>query len=77
MILIGAFGLFSFAVLIALRAFRQRTMDPGQASETSLAGAMREGRAKSAMEPGFTRGRRPYYCSSDAAYCVVEEWTYF
>lgn len=76
MILMGAFGLFWFAVLIALRASGQRTVDPGTASEISMQSATRAGRSKSAAQPGFTRGRN-YPCSSDAVYCVVEEWAYF
>ncbi|RPD67125.1 hypothetical protein L227DRAFT_569309 [Lentinus tigrinus ALCF2SS1-6] len=58
MVLITAFGLLWFAVLLGWRAMQQRTMSPGDAA-------------------GFTPGRRPYPCSSDSVYCVVEEWTYW
>ncbi|OBZ76160.1 Ubiquitin-conjugating enzyme E2 8 [Grifola frondosa] len=75
MILIGAFGLTWFAILIALRAFRQRTVDPGLAAQTDLVSATQAGRTGNelAREPGLTAGRFPYPCSSDSVYCVVED----
>jgi len=77
MILIAAFGLFWFAVLVAYRAFNQRTADPRSIGEVSLASATQTGRGSSErVPPGFTAGRRTYPCSSDAVYCVVEEWTW-
>ncbi|KAH9936947.1 hypothetical protein B0H21DRAFT_57646 [Amylocystis lapponica] len=75
-ILIGAFGLFWFAVLIAFRAFGQRGINSGAAGEVSLERATQAGRQEMGHEPGFTGGRRPYPCSSDSYYCVVEEWVF-
>ncbi|KAI0939175.1 hypothetical protein AcV5_000666 [Taiwanofungus camphoratus] len=78
-ILIGAFGLFWFALLVAWRAFQQRSMDPASVGETSLASATQSERAGRELttEPGFTGGRRPYPCPNDAVYCVFEEWSYY
>ncbi|KAI0719518.1 hypothetical protein C8T65DRAFT_635585 [Cerioporus squamosus] len=77
MVLITAFGLLWFAVLLGWRAMQQRTMSPGDAAGTDLASASRAGRGANPYNEGFTPGRRPYPCSSDSVYCVVEEWTYW
>ncbi|RDX55662.1 hypothetical protein OH76DRAFT_1397059 [Lentinus brumalis] len=77
MVLITAFGLLWFAVLLGWRAMQQRTMSPGDAAGTDLASASRAGRGANTYSEGFTPGRRPYPCSSDSVYCVVEEWTYW
>ncbi|KAH8094789.1 hypothetical protein BXZ70DRAFT_946067 [Cristinia sonorae] len=84
MILIGAFGLFWFAVLVGIRSFRQAG---GQATMTSPgAGAVQaasppvanagSGAGVSRTTPGQVGGRRapPYPCSTDSVYCYVEEW---
>lgn len=78
MILIGAFGLFWFAVLVAWRARSQRTANPGAAGGAALASATQAGHGSAgrAVGHGLTEGRRPYPCSTDAVYCVVEEWTW-
>ena len=56
----------------------QRTMSPGDAAGTDLASASRAGRgANNQYNEGFTPRRRPYPCSSDSVYRVVEEWTYW
>jgi len=73
MILIGGFGLFWIAMLIAYQAYRSRALGPtgGGAltpSTVDVRGAGQEG------NKGGGGGQRP--CSPDAAYCVVEEWSY-
>ncbi|KAL1946764.1 hypothetical protein VTO73DRAFT_14868 [Trametes versicolor] len=55
-VLLVAFGLMWFALLIGWRAL-QRGSDSGVGT-----GGV---------------GGRPYPCSSDSVYCVVEEWTYW
>ncbi|TBU59105.1 hypothetical protein BD310DRAFT_925704 [Dichomitus squalens] len=75
MVLIAAFGLMWFAVLLGWRAFQQRGIDPGTAANTDLASAT--GRSANKYNEGFTPERRPYPCRSDSVYCVVEEWTYW
>jgi len=79
MILIGSFGLFWFAVLIAIRAFRQMgAVDVGGvATNTDVSSAMQTG-GRNRGEAGFTAGRRrPYPCDPNSAYCVVEEWSWY
>ncbi|KAI0750841.1 hypothetical protein C8Q80DRAFT_534359 [Daedaleopsis nitida] len=71
MVLITAFGLMWFAILLGWRAYQQRGVAPGDAAGADLASPSRTGRE------GFTPDRRPYPCSSDSVYCVVEEWSYF
>ncbi|KAI9000975.1 hypothetical protein BD414DRAFT_405085, partial [Trametes punicea] len=76
-VLIVAFGLMWFALLIGWRALQQRGFDTNLDAGTDLASAStRAGRAGAARE-GFAEQRRPYPCSSDSVYCVVEEWTYW
>ena len=91
MVLICAFGLFWVgesslksspqqalmkepAALIAWRAFSHSEVDLGRVVgvDTPIASASRE-------EPGtrITGGIRPYPCSSDDLYCVVEEYTFW
>ncbi|KAF9464604.1 hypothetical protein BDZ94DRAFT_1161622 [Collybia nuda] len=72
MVLICGFGLFWMAALLAWRALSQSSMDPGKAGELGFATE-----SGSYREPGFTGGRRPYPCSSDDLYCVVEDYTFF
>jgi len=73
MVLICGFGLFWIAVLLGWRAMTQRAADPGRTGEISLSSAS-TGRAR---EPGFGGGIRPYPCTSDDLYCVVEDWTFY
>jgi len=73
MVLIAAFGLFWVATLLAWRAFTHRSVDLGRAGEVDTPRASAGGQ----REPGFTGGARPYPCSSDDLYCVVEEYTFF
>ncbi|KAI0660947.1 hypothetical protein C8Q70DRAFT_1052769 [Cubamyces menziesii] len=81
-VLIVAFGLMWFALLIGWRALQQRGFDPNLDPGTDLASASaahagaRSGNGGRSAE-GFTGQRRPYPCSSDSVYCVVEEWTYW
>ncbi|KIP10617.1 hypothetical protein PHLGIDRAFT_115374 [Phlebiopsis gigantea 11061_1 CR5-6] len=70
LILIGAFGLFCLALLVASRAWREQAVDIGAASGVGLGG-------RKNTEAGFTGGKRPYPCSNDAVACVVEEWSWF
>ncbi|KAI0832459.1 hypothetical protein BC628DRAFT_1346787 [Trametes gibbosa] len=75
-VLLVAFGLLWFAVLIGWRGLHQRSVDRYADGETSLASASQAGRGRNAgAQEGF--GGRPYPCSSDSVYCVVEEWTYW
>ncbi|KAI0722936.1 hypothetical protein C8Q76DRAFT_793930 [Earliella scabrosa] len=71
MVLITAFGLMWFAILLGWRAFQQRGIAPGNAAGSALAGEPGQ------YSEGFTGGKRPYPCRSDSVYCVVEEWTYW
>ncbi|ETW83943.1 hypothetical protein HETIRDRAFT_170409 [Heterobasidion irregulare TC 32-1] len=78
MILIGALGLFWFAVLVAWRAINQQgsvgitdeVRLPAPAATTPVRGGARR-------PSGMTGRRRPWPCSPDDVYCVVEEWSYF
>ncbi|OSD04287.1 hypothetical protein PYCCODRAFT_1433673 [Trametes coccinea BRFM310] len=77
-VLIVAFGLMWFALLIGWRALQQRGSDPSLGPGTDLASASsRAGHGGRAANEGFAEQRRPYPCSSDSVYCVVEEWTYW
>ncbi|THH14683.1 hypothetical protein EW146_g5678 [Bondarzewia mesenterica] len=77
MILIGALGLFSFAVLVAWRAITQQGV-VGITGETSLTDATSKSRGGSARWPSRLTGRRrPWPCPPGDDYCVVEEWSYF
>jgi len=80
-LLIGGFGLFWMALLLAWRAWmapRNGTgLDLGRAAEVDLASAGAIRTAGRRLEPGFTGAIRPYPCSSDDVYCVVEEYTFF
>jgi hypothetical protein len=58
-------------MLIAWRAF-SRGSDLGPAGDIDFPVASAGGR-----ESGFSGGIRPYPCSSDDIYCVVEEYTFF
>ena len=58
------------AVLIAMRAYSERGIDIGVASEVSITD-------KGARGAGFTGGKRPNPCSNDAVACIVEEWSWF
>ncbi|KAK7695404.1 hypothetical protein QCA50_000040 [Cerrena zonata] len=64
-ILVGAFGLAWFAILVGIRAYKRLDMDPSPAAYTH--GTQRGGgsRAKS------------YPCDSDSLYCIDEEWTWY
>ncbi|KAF7433454.1 hypothetical protein PC9H_005406 [Pleurotus ostreatus] len=86
MVLIGGFGLFfmvltacfvvvSFhkAAMLAWRGSQTRSIAPGAAGEVGLSAAS----GSSRRDPGFTSGARPYPCSPDDVYCVVEEWTFW
>ncbi|KDQ64513.1 hypothetical protein JAAARDRAFT_28151 [Jaapia argillacea MUCL 33604] len=70
MILIGAFGLFWFAILIALRAFRAE-----DGAGTAMARA--PSRATGGRQRAPFTGRRRSWCHPDDMYCVVEEYSYY
>ena len=64
------------ATRLAWRAFTHRAGDPGRAGEVDVRVPMAS--AGGQKERGFTTGGgRPYPCSSDDLYCVVEEYTFF
>jgi len=74
MILIGAFGFFWFAFLVAWRAIRQRRNFEGEMGMGGVASPPRR-------QPGFTGnpsrgGYKPWPCSRYDVDCVVEEWFY-
>jgi len=69
MVLICAFGLFWVAALIAWRAFSHQGVDLGRAAGVDIPMA-----SASRQEP---EGIRPYPCSSDDLYCIVEEYTFW
>jgi len=84
MLLIGGFGLFWMAIFLAWRAWIARRMevgmDLGRSAEVELASAgatTHQTAARRRLEPGFTGAIRPYPCSSDDVYCIVEEYTFF
>lgn len=69
MVLICAFGLFWVATLLAWRAYSHSAGDPGRAGEVDFPVA-----SAGKQEPRYIR---PYPCSSDDIYCVVEEYAFF
>jgi len=73
MILIGAFGLFWFAFLVALRAMWQRRSADGELGINGLPAPRRQA--------GFTGNNKGRYktwpCSRYDVDCVVEEWSYY
>jgi len=77
MILIGAFGLFWFALLVAWRAIRQQWSFEG---EMGIGGGVPNAPRR---QPGFTGaaggrgGYKPWPCSRYDVDCVVEEWSYY
>jgi len=78
-LLIGGFGMFWVAVLLAWRALTHRNVDKGIAGALDSIAITQPARAlvrKIDPEPSFS-GLRPYPCSSDDIYCVVEEWSFF
>ncbi|KAI0776083.1 hypothetical protein BD413DRAFT_260098 [Trametes elegans] len=76
-VLIVAFGLMWFALMIGWRGLQQRGFDPDVGGMTDVATTSQGGRGSNAAQEGFTGRRRPYPCPSDSVYCVVEEWTYW
>ncbi|KAJ7700112.1 hypothetical protein B0H17DRAFT_925803, partial [Mycena rosella] len=66
MLLVFCFGLFWMAALLGWRALRAQGGHP-----SSSAGQM--------LEPAGISGQavRPYPCSIDDVYCVVEDYTFF
>ncbi|KAI0796633.1 hypothetical protein C8Q75DRAFT_741781 [Abortiporus biennis] len=89
-ILIGAFGLFWFAILVGIRAMNQTpdmSLYAGGHGSNSVAGsnaiAETASRSVGGGVPGRegrngakVPGRRAYPCDKDSVYCVVEEWYY-
>ncbi|KAI0677535.1 hypothetical protein C8Q78DRAFT_96070 [Trametes maxima] len=76
-VLITAFGLMWFALLLGWRGLQQRGFDPSRGANTNLASPSQAGAGRGAAQDGFTGQGRPTWCSSDSVYCVVEEWTYW
>ncbi|KIM90815.1 hypothetical protein PILCRDRAFT_149848 [Piloderma croceum F 1598] len=73
-LLIAAFGLAWFAVRVGLRAMNRRSGHPSMTGEINARDAMHPNRQRAL---GFAPALRPYPCSADDAYCVVEEWEFF
>ncbi|KAF8914626.1 hypothetical protein CPB85DRAFT_521624 [Mucidula mucida] len=65
MILIGGFGLFWIAVLLAWRAYTQGS------GHGDFDGTVSRG------QDSYTGSVLPYPCRADDMYCIVEEWSFF
>lgn len=77
-LLIGGFGLFWVAALLAWRAVTHRGVDMGLAGAVDSIAAGTQPTVARKLAAAFTpESLRPYPCSSDDIYCVVEEWSYF
>ncbi|KAJ7180103.1 hypothetical protein C8R43DRAFT_870767 [Mycena crocata] len=74
MVLVFCFGLFWFAVLLGWRALRVQGshVESSASGETRVAPVKRERQA-----PGMTGQVRPYPCSIDDVYCIVEDYSFF
>jgi len=72
MVLVFSFGLLWMAVLLGWRALRAGTNT--RSLEAVSAGTPAVRRERPAGMPGQVR---PYPCSIDDAYCIVEEYTFF
>ncbi|KAJ6613427.1 hypothetical protein B0H10DRAFT_2048420 [Mycena sp. CBHHK59/15] len=75
MVLIFCFGLFWMATLLGWRALSARENHSRLTGEVDMATAVAGERESRPV--GFTGQVRPYPCSIDDAYCVVEEYTFF
>jgi hypothetical protein len=62
------------AIRVAFRAMNRGSGYPSATGEINARDAMHSGRHR---DPGFAPALRPYPCSADDAYCVVEEWEFF
>ncbi|KAJ6539361.1 hypothetical protein B0H19DRAFT_1178656 [Mycena capillaripes] len=71
MVLIFCFGLFWMSVLLGWHALRALGRNPELAGGTNAGVAVR----RESQRP--VAGVRPYPCSIDDAYCIVEEYTFF
>lgn len=69
LILIGGFGLFWLAMMVAWQAYSSRGVGPSSAAVAPTVDVRGAGQGS-----GTTGGQRG--CSPDAAYCFVEEWSY-
>jgi len=59
---------------MAFRAITQGSEYPSMTGEINARDAMHPERRR---DLGFAPALRPYPCSADDAYCVVEEWEFF
>ncbi|KAJ6485034.1 hypothetical protein C8R47DRAFT_1130617 [Mycena vitilis] len=72
MVLIFCFGLFWMSVLLAWHWLRSQSGDPIMTDETDAGvPAVRRDSYRPARQV------RPYPCSIDDAYCIVEDYTFF
>ncbi|EMD40698.1 hypothetical protein CERSUDRAFT_91436 [Gelatoporia subvermispora B] len=76
-IFIGAFGLFWLATIVAWRAWNRAPAEVISATMTDAATVAGAAPAKAVARPGIADRRKQWPCSSDAVYCVVEEWSYY
>ncbi|KAI0081815.1 hypothetical protein K474DRAFT_1656216 [Panus rudis PR-1116 ss-1] len=74
MILIGAFGLTWFAILVGVRAYQRVGVDPSLAMHGK--GASSQPNAVSSAV-GDDAWKRQYPCDSNSVYCVDEEWSWY
>ncbi|KAJ7507827.1 hypothetical protein B0H11DRAFT_1705179 [Mycena galericulata] len=78
MVLIFSFGLFWMAVLLGWRALRAEGPGGSPSSSGGLEGVNAGSGAQAARrERPVTAQVRPYPCSIDDAYCIVEDYTFF
>ncbi|KAJ7095399.1 hypothetical protein B0H15DRAFT_111373 [Mycena belliarum] len=75
MVLVFCFGLFWMALLLGWRAAKaQGVHSRSNGLVVGMQAAGREGRAAASFSGQQVR---PYPCSIDDAYCIVEEYTFF
>jgi len=73
-ILIGGFGFFWLALLIAYQAYQNKGLGSTGTGLTPAVDVRGAGQGSGTAGGRSAGGQRP--CSPDAAYCVVEEWSY-
>ncbi|KAJ6599053.1 hypothetical protein DFH09DRAFT_902085, partial [Mycena vulgaris] len=75
MLLIACFGLFWMAALLGWHALRAQGADP--TSGLSMDAGVKAVRERPVLVGTPGQQVRPYPCSVDDAYCIVEDYTFF